>query len=103
VYTLTLVALALGAAIALINIYFSAICTLTYRLREGHWPPVVPVGIPVAGTVLLLAVLLLAPGGGLLSVLAALLALLDTGGPLFMLAFVRYRRQRRLQREAALR
>jgi hypothetical protein len=102
-YTLILVAFALGAAIALINIYFSAICTLTHRLREGHWPPVVPIGIPVAGTVLLLAVILLAPGGGLLSVLAALLALLDTGGPLFMLAFVRYRRRRRLQREAALR
>ncbi len=101
--TLTLVALSLGAAIVLINMYSSAICTITHRLREGHWPPVVPVGIPVAGTVLLLGVILVAPGGSMMAVTAALLALLDTGGPLFMLALVRYRRRHRLQRRPALR
>ncbi len=97
---LSLIAFVLGAGFALMNIYFSAICTLAHRVREGHWPPVVPMGIPVVGTLLLLAVILLARGGGWLPMTAALLALLDTGGPLFMLAFVRYRRQRRLRQEA---
>ncbi len=101
--TLIWITFALGALIALVNIYFSAICTLAHRLREGAWPPVVPVGIPVIGTMLLLAVILLEPSGGLVSIAAALLALIDTGGPLFMLVFVRYRRRRRLEREAALR
>ncbi len=89
-----------GAAIALVNIYFSAVCTLAHRLREGHWPPVVPVGIPVVGTVLLLLAMLLAPALSWFQPLAGLLALLDTGGPLFVLAFVRYRRRRAQERVA---
>ena len=97
---LVLIAFGLGAGFALMNIYFSAICTLSHRLREGHWPPVVPMGIPMVGTLLLLSVIVFAEGGGWMPMAAALLALLDTGGPLFMLAFVRYRRQRRLQQEA---
>jgi len=91
---------AAGALLALVNIYASAVCTLAHRLREGHWPPVVPVGIPVLGTALLLSVIVLTPSGSLLALVAALLALLDTGGPLFTLAFVRYRRRRRRTREA---
>jgi hypothetical protein len=100
---LTLTSFILGAVIALINGYSSAVCTLAHRLREGVWPPVVPVGIPVIGTLLLLTVIVLSPSGSLLAITAALLALIDTGGPLFMLAFVRYRRRRRQQRETALR
>ncbi len=87
-----------GAAIALVNIYFSAVCTLAHRLREGHWPPVVPMGIPVVGTVLLLMAMLLAPPLAWFAPLACVLALLDTGGPVFVLAFVRYRRRRALER-----
>ena len=101
--TLIWITFALGALIVLVNIYFSAACTLAHRVREGVWPPVVPVGIPAIGTLLLLAVILLEQSGSLMSISAALLALVDTGGPLFMLAFVRYRRRRRLEREAALR
>lgn len=93
-YAFTLVVFLLGSAIALVNVYFSAVCTLAYRLREGHWPPVVPVGIPAIGTLLLVLAALLAPSGSLILPLAALLALADTGGPLFVLMFVRYRRRR---------
>ncbi len=98
--TLIWIAFVLGAGFALVNIYFSAVCTLAHRLREGHWPPVVPMGIPVVGTLHLLTVMLWAPTPAV-RLIAALLALLDTGGPIFMLAFVRYRRRRRLEREAA--
>lgn len=101
--TLSIIALLLGTAIALVNMYFSAICTLAHRLREGHWPPVVPVGIPVVGTALLLLAMLLAPSGSGILPIAAVLALVDTGGPLFTLAFVRYRRRRRLSRAESMR
>ena len=96
-------AFGLGAAIALVNIYFSAVCTLAHRLREGLWPPVIPVGIPVIGTFLLLAVMVFQTRSDMLLIAAAVLALIDTGGPLFLLAFVRYRRRRRRQREALVR
>lgn len=96
---LTLILFVLGAVIALINIYYSVLCSLAHRLREGQWPATIPVGIPVAGTVLLLTSFVLAPTGSPLSFFAALLALLDTGGPLFFFALARSRRRHREQSE----
>ncbi|MFA5683347.1 MAG: hypothetical protein WCZ65_00735 [Lysobacteraceae bacterium] len=92
--TLTMLLFLAGAFVAGLNFHFSALCTLTFRLREGHWPPVVPVGIPALGTALLLGAILLAGAGSGITLVAGLLALADTGGPLFVLAFVRYRRRR---------
>ena len=85
----TLVLTILGGGIALLNFYLSFVARPLHRLRFGSDPAYVPSGFPLIGFVCLVVAAVLSPSRAL-AVVAAALAILDTGGPhWFALALLR--------------
>ncbi|GIX36055.1 MAG: hypothetical protein KatS3mg126_1834 [Lysobacteraceae bacterium] len=78
--------LVLGGLLVVANLAWSALAVTAHRLREGRLPDRLPLGIPLLGTACLLLGWTTCPLPAPLGLGVALLALLDSGGPLALLA-----------------
>lgn len=94
--------LSLSILLVALNLNYSLLALLVHRLREGHWPLALPLGIPALGTLcIILAWWSLPPSHDAHSLLLLLL-LLDSGGPLaWLVALALRRHQRRVARQPA--
>lgn len=94
--TLTACALAFAVALVLINLNYSLLALALYRLREGHWPAKLPLGIPLLAT-LAIAWAGWSAEGALAVELLVVLLLADSGGPVWWLGSAVLRRLGRAQ------
>jgi hypothetical protein len=77
---LALLLIGAGGIIAAVNFHLSFVAVPLHKLRRGRAPDRVPSGIPLVGSILLLAGAALAEGKAAVGV-ALLLFAIDTGGP----------------------
>lgn len=91
----TACALGIALLVVAINVHYSLLSAVIYRLREQRWPARLPLGIPLLGTLAVAVAWLGMPEGHGLRTLLLVLALLDTGGPLaWLVARLLHRRRR---------
>ncbi|MBD8527633.1 hypothetical protein [Pseudomarimonas arenosa] len=94
-------ALGLAVAIVVINLLYSGLMAWLFHLREGHWPDSFPLGIPLIGTLAVLAAVGL--GDGLWHpYLVTALIVFDTGGPLAATLHAAQQRRRQSRRRQSL-
>lgn len=87
-------ALSLSILLVAINLNYSLLALFVHRLREGHWPITLPLGIPALGLLCIALAWWSLPTSHAAHSLLLLLALLDTGGPLaWLIALLLRRRQ----------
>jgi hypothetical protein len=94
--------LGFGAMMTLVNVHYSALALVVHRLRNGRLPREVQLGVPLLGTLSLLAALALGQEDGMVVGCATALMLIDTGGPVWI-AVVLLRRRLHAVRLAAQR
>lgn len=94
-------ALGLSILVVTINLHYSLLAMLIHRLREGCWPTLLPLGIPLLGAFAIFAAWWSLPPSHAAHSLLLVLLLLDSGGPLAWLIALLQRRRRRGRTPAA--